>query len=172
MEIAIALTNPKYDHNVGAALRACSCWGAQTLYWTGDRVKHPSEWTADELREYRLPREERMKGYLDVAMYRVKTFKEIIVSKLYTPVAVEIREDSQMLFDFVHPENPMYIFGPEDGGLDRAVLQHCHRFVQIPTRHCLNLAAAVNVVLAHRADQIWRETGEYLTLTEHRGFIK
>jgi hypothetical protein len=44
---------------------------------------------------------------------------------------------------FRHPEKAVYIFGPEDGGLDRAWLTRCHRFVRIPTRHCLNLACAV-----------------------------
>jgi tRNA C32,U32 (ribose-2'-O)-methylase TrmJ len=27
----------------------------------------------------------------------------------------------------------VYVFGPEDGSLDRAVLGLCHRFVVIPT---------------------------------------
>jgi predicted enzyme related to lactoylglutathione lyase len=30
----------------------------------------------------------------------------------------------------------------------------CHRFVHIPARHCLNLATAVAVILAHR--RMWR----------------
>jgi hypothetical protein len=29
-------------------------------------------------------------------------------------------------------------------------MRHCHRFVFIPSAHCLNLAAAVNIVLSHR----------------------
>jgi tRNA(Leu) C34 or U34 (ribose-2'-O)-methylase TrmL len=29
-------------------------------------------------------------------------------------------------------------------------LRHCHRFVRIPTRHCLNLATAVSTVLYDR----------------------
>lgn len=44
----------------------------------------------------------------------------------------------------------MYLFGPEDGSLDRAILGLCHRFVVIPTRHCTNLAAAVYTVLYDR----------------------
>jgi hypothetical protein len=59
---AVALINPKYPHNVGAALRACSCWGVGQLWWTGDRV------ALDVPKGERLPREERMKGYRDVEM--------------------------------------------------------------------------------------------------------
>jgi len=28
---AVVLINPKYAHNVGAAVRACSCWGVRQL---------------------------------------------------------------------------------------------------------------------------------------------
>lgn len=172
MKVAIALTNPKYRHNVGAAIRACSCWGVPKLIWSGNRVPHQDEWKNDpELSQYRLPREERMRGYYDVERVRTDKFKNIILEG-YTPVAVELLENAENLFDFVHPENALYIFGPEDGSLDRSILQHCHRFVKIPTQHCLNLAAAMNVVLSHRSQQIYQQTGNFLTLKEHRGFIK
>ncbi len=49
-----------------------------------------------------------------------------------------------------HPEDAFYVFGPEDGGLPKPVRLLCHRFAVIPTHHCLNLAAAVNVVLYDR----------------------
>jgi len=55
---AVTLINPKYPHNLAAAIRACSCFGVDTLLWTGDRIK----FEAGE----RLPREERMKGYSSV----------------------------------------------------------------------------------------------------------
>lgn len=32
-------------------------------------------------------------------------------------------------------------------------MRHCHRFLYIPSAHCLNLSAAVNVVLSHRRMQ-------------------
>lgn len=172
MRTAVALFNPQFPHNVGNAIRGCSCWGIDTLIWSGSKVPHPNLWKEDEeVAGYRMPREERMKGYRDVKLIKTERFKEII-EQGYTPVAVEVRENAEMLFDFVHPDNPMYIFGPENGSLDRSILQHCHRFIQIPTKHCLNLASAVNVVLSHRADQIYKKTGHILTLNEERGFIK
>jgi tRNA C32,U32 (ribose-2'-O)-methylase TrmJ len=44
----------------------------------------------------------------------------------------------------------LYIFGPEDGSIPQSVLKECHRFVVIPTKHCVNLAAAVYLVLYDR----------------------
>jgi hypothetical protein len=54
---AVLLIDPKYPHNVGAALRTCLCWGVGQLWWTGSHV------TLDAPRGERLPREERMKVY-------------------------------------------------------------------------------------------------------------
>jgi tRNA(Leu) C34 or U34 (ribose-2'-O)-methylase TrmL len=68
----------------------------------------------------------------------------------FTPVAVELKEGAEYLPDFVHPEKAVYVFGPEDGGIRRVDYLQCHRFVRIPSRHCLNLAAAVNLVLYDR----------------------
>jgi tRNA C32,U32 (ribose-2'-O)-methylase TrmJ len=56
------LIDPKYPHNVGAAVRAASCYGIGQVWFTGDRVQLVGE------RRFRLPREERMRGYQDVDM--------------------------------------------------------------------------------------------------------
>jgi len=168
---AIALVNPKYPHNVGAVVRAASCWGASQVIWTGHRVPHPTDSGID----FRLPREERMRGYRDVEMVKEEYFFDIF-DKDVVPVAVEVRPQSENLMDFVHPEKALYVFGPEDGGLQRVHLQLCHRFITIPTAHCLNLSAAVNIVLFHRMQQLYNE-GHYAGLTanemlvENRGLI-
>jgi tRNA(Leu) C34 or U34 (ribose-2'-O)-methylase TrmL len=140
---AIALTNPKYPHNVGAAVRAASCFGIPQVWYTGDRV------TLEVERLGRLPREERMKGYKDVKIIQYdRVFDQF--DKTVTPVAVELRENAELLPNFIHPENPLYIFGPEDGSIPQVYLKLCHRFVVLPTRHCVNLAAAVYMVLYDR----------------------
>ena len=141
---AVALIDPKYPHNVGAALRACSCWGIGQLWWTGRRV------TLDVPRGQRLPREERMKGYRSVQLARDDRLFDRFEPGSVTPVAVELWPDAESLVSFEHPADALYVFGPEDGGLPRPVRLRCHRFVFIPTHHCLNLAAAVNVVLYDR----------------------
>lgn len=61
------------------------------------------------------------------------------------------RQSRALLNDFAHPEHAVYIFGPEDGGVPAVYRRHCHYFVHIPSRHCLNLSAALNVVLYDRA---------------------
>lgn len=139
---AVLLVDPKFPHNVGAAVRAASCFGVTQVWMTGNRVPlEPSK-------GYRLPREERMKGYKDVDLiafdYPFDRFKDVV------PVALEVRQNSESLVHFIHPENAVYVFGPEDGSIPKTILRLCHRFVIIPTAHCLNLAAAINVVLYDR----------------------
>jgi tRNA(Leu) C34 or U34 (ribose-2'-O)-methylase TrmL len=142
---AVILIDPKYPHNVGAVLRACSCFGLKQLWWTGSRV------TIDPVKGERLPREERMKGYKEVALcpcdYPLDQFNESLRA---VPVAVEVRENSEPLTTFEHPDNAIYLFGPEDGSIPKPWLHRCHRFVHIPANHCLNLSTAAAVILAHR----------------------
>lgn len=140
---AVALVNPKYAHNVGAAVRAASCFGSSQVWYTGDRVSMELE------RKQRLPREERMKGYKDVDLIQFDYFFDEFDPDV-VPVAIEMRPNSELLTDFEHPEKALYVFGPEDGSIPSVHLRHCHRFVVIPTRHCVNLAAAVYLVLYDR----------------------
>lgn len=166
---SIILSNPKYPHNVGAAVRAASCFGSPQVWFTGTRVP------VEGHEGYRLPREERMKGYKDVDLINYD-YPFDKVDRPLTPVAIELRPGSENLADFEHPENPIYVFGPEDGSIPKSFLQHCHRFVVIPTHHCVNLAAAVYIVLYDRRLKLHQKGIETChdmaqVLRENRGFI-
>jgi tRNA(Leu) C34 or U34 (ribose-2'-O)-methylase TrmL len=158
---AVVMVNPKYTHNLAAAIRGCSCFGVETLIYTGNRmVINDKE---------RLPREERMKGYQAVKWER-NDFP-LLVNSAAVPVCVEVREESEPLTTFKHPVNAIYVFGPEDGGVPKSFRIHCYRFVHIPAHHCLNLAAAINVVLAHRMMQLGPRLPLSEILHESRGEI-
>lgn len=145
---AIALVEPKYPHNVGMVVRLASCYGLRQVWFTGDRV------TLNPARGERLPREERMKGYKDVQIIHYEHFFDQFPAGT-VPVAVEVRAGSEHLHSFEHPEKALYVFGPEDGSIPPALLPRCHRFLVIPTRHCLNLATAVATVLWDREYKRW-----------------
>lgn len=141
---AVVLINPKYPHNVGNAFRACAALGVTQLYVTGQRAQW--EYTG---KGQRLPREERMRSYKNkVELVRAeRPFDEL---PELVPVAVEISPTAEPLALFQHPDNACYVFGPEDGGIPKPIRALCHRFVILPTDHCINLAAAVNCVLMDR----------------------
>jgi tRNA(Leu) C34 or U34 (ribose-2'-O)-methylase TrmL len=139
---SVMLYNPKSAVNVGMIVRLASCFGFRQVWYTGGRVD------AEVRARGRIPREERMKGYRDADIinydYPLEQFGEAV------PVAIEVRENSTPLHMFEHPENAVYVFGPEDGSIAKPVMHCCHHFVTIPTRHCLNLATAVTAVMYDR----------------------
>lgn len=159
---AVVLLSPKYPHNVGAAIRACAYFGIEQLWWTGTRVDYETSAgrivrNASRVEHIyhprrrissRLPREERMKGYKEVQLFHNEFPLEHF--KTGTPICIEIRQGSENLVTFKHPDDAIYIFGPEDGGVPSTIARLSHYFVTIPSHFCLNLAAAVNIVLYDR----------------------
>ena len=144
---SVVLYDPKYPHNVGAVLRSCAAFGMAQLWFTGDRAE--AAWQAAR----RIPREERLRDYRSVEIRKgegrfLSTFPAGTV-----PVAVEVHPGAEVLTYFEHPENAVYVFGPEDGSLPRGILTACHRVIIIPSDHCLNLATAVSCTLMHRRMQ-------------------
>jgi len=144
-------------------------FGIQQLWFTGHRV------SLEASKGYRLPREERMKGYKDVTLTNEDRFFDRF-GRDVVPIAVELNQSAELLTTFEHPENALYVFGPEDGGVGSVHLRHCHRFLAIPANHCLNLAAAINVVLYDRRMKRQLAGVEEILpvndmLSESRGFI-
>lgn len=158
---AVALVNPRFPHNVGSAVRAASCFGVNQVWFTGDRITMALD------KKRRLPREERMKGYREVELRQHDEFFDQFDPDV-VPVAVELRPNAESLPAFVHPEKALYVFGPEDGSLGSNYLRHCHRFLVIPTRHCVNLAAAVYLVLYDRLTKLNPGATIFDTLAENR----
>ena len=72
------------------------------------------------------------------------------------PIAVDLVPRAQNLITFIHPERAYYIFGPEDGTLGKDILSWCKYTLFIPTNKCMNLAAAVHVVLYDRFAKKYR----------------
>jgi len=142
---AVLLHDPKYPRNVGNALRACASFGVNQLWYAGDRAERP--WRSDT----RIPREERHRAYRTTELLKADENRPLSVFPAgAVPVAVEVHRGAEVLTYFEHPEEAVYIFGPEDGSLPRGLLTAVHRVIIIPSDHCLNLASAVSCVLMHR----------------------
>jgi hypothetical protein len=91
-----------------------------------------------------------MRDYKDVNLQHVDDKPFDLIPRDYTPVAIEMIQGAELLPQFDHPKKAVYVFGPEDGGLNRMHLGFCHRFVRIPSNHCVNLSAAVYLTLYDR----------------------
>jgi tRNA(Leu) C34 or U34 (ribose-2'-O)-methylase TrmL len=146
---AIGLHMPKTPLNVGSVLRAAHCYGAALVAITGKRYANAPT--------------DPQKAYRHIPLIHTHELREAVPFDC-VPVAIDLLEGARALHAYTHPERAFYIFGPEDGTLGSAITDWCRDKVYVPTHHCMNLAAAVNVVLYDRMAKRLRES-EQLTTT-------
>lgn len=133
---AIGLHEAKDVNNIGSALRAAGCFGAAFVAVSGLRYKHSKTDT--------------QKAWKHIPLIQTEDLKNVIPNSAVC-VGVEIVEQATSIVNYVHPERAFYIFGGEDRTLGPDTLSWCRDVISIPTSYCLNLAAAVNVVLYDRS---------------------
>jgi tRNA(Leu) C34 or U34 (ribose-2'-O)-methylase TrmL len=135
---AIVMQDPKHVVNIATMIRNCAAFGVNILCYTGDRIDLPSG-RKDE------------RGTVQVIH---NDFPLHLFSNDVSPVAIEIMPEAIPLPYFKHPENAVYVFGPEDGSISTGLRAMCHHFVVIPSLHCLNLAQAAGIVLYDRVSKL------------------
>mgnify|MGYP000031188291 FL=1 len=137
-QVVIGLTDPKSPSNVGAVMRAAGCYQANEVRYTGVRYARAAKFhtdTKDALRKIPL------------------NAVESLITDLpedQRVICVDLVEGAIPLPEFEHPENALYIFGPEDGTIAQNVIDAADAVVYVPTIGCMNLAASVNVLLYDR----------------------
>lgn len=131
----IGLDNPKNDLNVGSAMRAAGVYGASFVAATGGRIGSGITDT--------------MKTYKHLPLLRPKDLRDLLPYDC-VPVAVDLIDGATPLPEYAHPERAFYIFGAEDNTLGERITSWCRDIVYVPTNGCMNLAAAVNVILYDR----------------------
>lgn len=135
----VGLTNPKSASNLGSVLRAAGCFGADEVWYHGNRIEYAKKYATDT----QLAAER-------IALVKVDSFIEQKPADVKL-VCVELTVGATPLAEFVHPDKALYVFGPEDGSVSQQVLSAADAVVYIPTHDCLNLAATANIVLYDRA---------------------
>lgn len=141
---AIGLDRPKCTANLGGVLRAAGCFSADLVIVSGTRM---GKYATDTMKAWRhVPCIEADD------LYGVVPFGA-------TPVVVEIVERARDLRHFTHPPQAFYIFGPEDGSVRKEYVERAAHVVRIPAG-CLNLAAAVNVLLYDRESKRTARNGD------------
>lgn len=136
--VFIGLVDPKSPTNVGSVMRAAGCYQVDEVRYCGDRFDRAMRYQTDTKGMLgRIPLEgtDDLLGGLPHGM---KT------------VCVELAEGATPLPEFVHPEQAIYLFGPEDGSIPQALIDRADHVVYVPTVTCMNLAASVNVLLYDR----------------------
>jgi len=141
-QVHLGLVNPKSPDNVGSVLRAAGNYGVDKVFYTGVRYRRAIERKARSVDMSR-------KVSKDVLITQQDCLLDVVTDNIKI-VCVEFALNAIPLPEYEHPENALYIFGPEDGSIDQAIIDKADDVVYVPTIGCMNLSASVNVLLYDR----------------------
>lgn len=136
--MSLGLINPKSPTNVGAVMRAAGCYQVDSVFYTGARYGLAEKFSTDT-----------QNFNQEIPLVAVPEVLDGL-GPLQKLVCVELVEGATPLPAFQHPDNALYVFGPEDGTLNQTLIDRAEAVVYVPTIGCMNLAATVNVVLYDR----------------------
>ena len=119
-------------------MRAAGCYQVNSVFYTGKRYANAAKFNTDTKSITQ-----------SIPLTGVDSILDNIPAETKV-VCVELAEGAIPLPQFEHPEQVIYVFGPEDGTIGQDVINRADAVVYIPTVGCMNLAATVNVLLYDR----------------------
>lgn len=129
----IAFYEPKFEENIGTAVRSANCFGADFIAVIGARYKKQASDTMATERH--------------IPIYQYKDVDDFLE---HTPIDCEIVavecDGVKDLETFKHPQRAIYVFGGEDRSLPK-IFDNRIRF---NTRYCVNMAVAASITLYDR----------------------
>lgn len=145
--LIVILDNVRSLNNVGSAFRTSDAFSIEKVILCGITGKPPHR----EIQKTALGATESVEWeYFDNTIDAVHKLK----SEGWTILAVEQTEKSILLDDFIPSSEEKYclIFGNEVYGVDQGVIAESHNCLEIPqfgTKHSLNIAVSLGVVIWH-----------------------
>ncbi len=128
----IAFYEPKFEENIGTAIRSAHCFGVDFIAVIGKRYKkQPSDTMATERH---------------IPIYEYENLDDFLK---HIPIGCEIigiEVDGKNIIGFKHPERAIYFLGGEDRNIPKEI----EKRLKIETSHCLNMAVAASIVMFHR----------------------
>jgi tRNA G18 (ribose-2'-O)-methylase SpoU len=141
----IGIENAKSSDNVGTLWRTAQSFEAAYVYTIGRRYQRQRTDTTNAIKH--LP----MQTFADFpSFFNALPMGCRLVGIELDPRAVTLRKYS-------HHDQACYLLGAEDHGLSKVARDACHDLIVLPGKHCLNVAVAGSIVLAHRVMQRERE---------------
>ena len=140
-KVSIGLINPKSPDNVHSVMRASGNYGVDSVFYTGTRYPRALALNPNAPDMSRKVSENIPLTEIDCLVEAAGDMKI---------VCVELAENAIALPEYVHPQNAFYIFGSEDNTIDQDIIDRADAVVYVPTIGCMNLSAAVNVLLYDR----------------------
>lgn len=136
-DFAFAMSHVQGDFNLSTVLRNANAFGAREAFYFGGK----RQWDR--------------RGSVGVHNYtffqHLKTIDELqALKEKYTFVGIDNVANSESMYNFEWPKNPLMIFGEEGCGLSEEILNMCSRIVMIPqygSVRSLNVGTASGIVM-------------------------
>ena len=145
---AVGVYNISKEFNIGSLLRTAHSAKVKEFFLIGERSFNTYAAVSSE------------------KWTKINYFKEInefllhIENTDYNLILVDQEKDSESLFDFNYPENPLFLLGAEKGGLPFYIKTKNYPIVEIPQFgliHSLNLSCAGSIVIYHYLYKLYKE---------------
>lgn len=125
--------------NVGNLLRSAHSFGASFFFTVNPTVDVRGMRDSDTSGAF---------GHLP--FYNFETVNDLILPRGASLVAIELLEDSVELPSFRHPQQAVYVLGPELGNVSPEMLARCDHKIKIPMKFCVNVGVAGALVMYDR----------------------
>jgi len=134
--VGIGIYNGKRTYNFGVLVRTARVFAADFVFSVGKR--NPGETSSVE-------------SELSIPLFHFETLELCIASIPVNArlVCVELAPGAADIRTYEHPEQAVYLLGPEDGALPASIMRQ-HDTVILPGAYPLNVAMAATVVLYDR----------------------
>ena len=147
---AVAVYNISKEFNIGSLLRTVHCAKGREFFLIGDKSYNTyaavssDKWTKINYFE------------------NLDNFLLFVKNSNYNLVLVDQAENSESLFEFDYPENPLFFLGTEKGGLPVSLKQNnSFPVLEIPQYglvHSLNLSCSGSIVIYHYLYKMYKES--------------
>lgn len=125
--------------NVGSLLRSAHSFGASFFFTVSPVVDVHAMQASDT------------SGAFDhVPFYNFATVEDLVLPAKTSLVAVELLPDAVDLPSFRHPQQAVYVLGPELGNVSDKMLARCDYAIKIPMKFCVNVGVAGALVMYDR----------------------
>ena len=144
LPVVIVLDNVRSMNNIGSVFRTADAFLLEAIYLCGVTAQPPHR----EIQKTALGATETVNWkHFATTLEAVNTLK----NEGYNVYAVEQADESTMLDKFMPEEGKIaLVFGNEVSGVEQAVIDVCDACIEIPqygTKHSLNLAVSVGIVV-------------------------
>lgn len=125
--------------NVGNLLRSAHAFGASFFFTVAPVVDLEAMKSSDT-----------SGGVGQIPFYTFEKPADLILPQQTSLVAVELIEGAVDLPSFRHPQNAVYVLGPEMGSVSKEMQARCDYAIKIPMKFCVNVGVAGALVMYDR----------------------